>query len=56
MKILFFSSLIQGKGKSKEGFSLFKCFEKLCKTYIGKTLLKNWFLSPTYDINVLKYR
>lgn len=49
-------SLIKGKGKSKEGFSLFNVFESQITTNQGKILLKKWFLNPTFNENLIKYR
>ncbi len=49
-------SLIKGKGKSKEGYSVYMLFEKYAKTNLGKKKLKNWFLTPTYDLNIITKR
>ena len=49
-------SQIKGKGRSKEGFSLFILYDSMICTSNGRKLLKNWFLNPTYDNSILEDR
>ena len=49
-------SLIKGKGKSKEGFSLFILFEKFINTKSGNKKLKQLFFTPTYDTEIIKVK
>ena len=42
-------------GKSKEGLSLFGLLNK-CKTPVGKKLLKQWFLRPIIDMDIITKR
>ncbi|XP_057441153.1 DNA mismatch repair protein MSH5 isoform X2 [Lotus japonicus] len=44
-----------GIGRAKEGFSLFGMMNK-CVTPMGRRLLRNWFLRPILDLEVLNYR
>ncbi|EGR33352.1 hypothetical protein IMG5_055310 [Ichthyophthirius multifiliis] len=46
-------SLIKGKGKAKEGFSLFMIFEKFACTKNGKKKLKQIFFTPTYNKEII---
>lgn len=49
-------SQIKGKGKSKEGFSVLNLYDSMISTTHGKKLLRNWFLNPTYEIDILEER
>ncbi|KRX05309.1 P-loop containing nucleoside triphosphate hydrolase [Pseudocohnilembus persalinus] len=49
-------SLIKGKGKTKEGFSVYMIFERFVHTQMGKKKLRNWFLNPIFDINQINLR
>ena len=49
-------SQIKGKGRSKEGFSIFNLFDSIISTTHGTKLLRNWFLNPTYEIDILEER
>ncbi|KAL9316661.1 hypothetical protein ACSQ67_017662 [Phaseolus vulgaris] len=44
-----------GIGRAKEGFSVFGMMNK-CVTPMGRRLLRNWFLRPILDLEVLNYR
>ncbi|KAG2390834.1 DNA mismatch repair protein [Vigna angularis] len=44
-----------GIGRAKEGFSVFGMMNK-CVTPMGRRLLRNWFLRPVLDLEVLNYR
>ncbi|KAK7276856.1 hypothetical protein RIF29_18002 [Crotalaria pallida] len=44
-----------GIGRAKEGFSVFGMMNK-CVTPMGRRLLRNWFLMPILDLEVLNYR
>ncbi|KAK7320377.1 hypothetical protein VNO77_29795 [Canavalia gladiata] len=44
-----------GIGRAKEGFSVFGMMNK-CVTPMGRRLLRNWFLRPILDLDVLNYR
>ncbi|OIW16357.1 hypothetical protein TanjilG_19073 [Lupinus angustifolius] len=44
-----------GIGRAKEGFSVFGMINK-CVTPMGRRLLRNWFLMPILDLEVLNYR
>ncbi|CAH9118028.1 unnamed protein product [Cuscuta europaea] len=44
-----------GIGKAKEGFSVFGMMNK-CVTPLGRRLLRNWFLRPILDLDVLNAR
>ncbi|XP_027939207.1 DNA mismatch repair protein MSH5 isoform X4 [Vigna unguiculata] len=44
-----------GIGRAKEGFSVFGMINK-CVTPMGRRLLRNWFLRPILDLEVLNYR
>jgi len=49
-------SQIKGKGRSKEGFSVFNLYDSMISTTHGKKLLRNWFLNPTSEIDTLEER
>ncbi|MCI12833.1 DNA mismatch repair protein MSH5-like, partial [Trifolium medium] len=44
-----------GIGRAKEGFSVFGMMNK-CVTPMGRRLLRQWFLRPILDLEVLNYR
>ncbi|KAI4314224.1 hypothetical protein L6164_027157 [Bauhinia variegata] len=44
-----------GIGRAKEGFSVFGMMNK-CVTPMGRLLLRNWFLRPILDLEILNYR
>ncbi|MED6134725.1 MutS protein msh5 [Stylosanthes scabra] len=44
-----------GIGRPKEGFSVFGMMNK-CVTPMGRRLLRNWFMRPILDLEVLNYR
>ncbi|CAN1339829.1 DNA mismatch repair protein MSH5 [Linum perenne] len=44
-----------GIGRAKEGFSVFGMMNK-CLTPVGRRLLRNWFLRPILNLEVLDYR
>ncbi|KAH1211439.1 DNA mismatch repair protein MSH5 [Glycine max] len=44
-----------GIGRAKEGFSVFGMMNK-CVTPMGRRLLRNWFLRPILDLEVLNYQ
>ncbi|XP_074291392.1 DNA mismatch repair protein MSH5-like isoform X2 [Silene latifolia] len=44
-----------GIGRSKEGFSVFGVMNK-CVTPMGRRLLRNWFLRPILDLEILNSR
>ncbi|XP_044473615.1 DNA mismatch repair protein MSH5 isoform X4 [Mangifera indica] len=44
-----------GIGRAKEGFSLFGMMNK-CVTPMGRRLLRNWFLRPILDLEILNGR
>ncbi|XP_057724377.1 DNA mismatch repair protein MSH5 [Arachis stenosperma] len=44
-----------GIGRPKEGFSVFGMMNK-CVTLMGRRLLRNWFMRPILDLEVLNYR
>eukprot|EP00903_Cladosiphon_okamuranus_P011998 g11267.t1 len=45
----FHPNVISGKGRSKEGFSVFGLFDQT-KSALGRRCLKEWMLKPLYDI------
>ena len=49
-------SQIKGKGRSKEGFSMLNLYDSMISTTHGRKLLRNWFLNPTYEIDILEER
>ncbi|KAK8792877.1 hypothetical protein WA158_005041 [Blastocystis sp. Blastoise] len=51
----FHPSVIKGKGKEKEGFSLFSLMDRT-KTPAGMRLLKQWMSSPLCDKTKILYR
>ncbi|MED6216163.1 MutS protein msh5 [Stylosanthes scabra] len=44
-----------GIGRPKEGFSVFGMMNK-CATPMGRRLLRNWFMRPILDLEVLNYQ
>jgi DNA mismatch repair protein MSH5 len=51
----FHPNWIRGKGKSKEGFSIFAMFDRTL-TSPGRRKLYEWMKSPTYALNVIVSR
>ncbi|KAL4475544.1 hypothetical protein ABPG72_009233 [Tetrahymena utriculariae] len=49
-------SMIKGKGQTKEGFSLFMLFSKFLYTKLGMLKLRHLFLTPQFDLSILKLR
>lgn len=49
-------SLIKGKGRSKEGFSVLSLYETPLNSTGAKKILRNIFRNPTYDRTVLESR
>lgn len=39
-----------------KGFSVYSLFEIYCKSPLGKKVLKEWFLTPSFDIVVIQER
>ena len=48
--------MVKGKGRSKDGYSLYMLFETFCSSSQGRKKLKNIFLRPTYDLDILEKR
>ncbi|CAM9928524.1 unnamed protein product [Ascophyllum nodosum] len=51
----FHPNVLSGKGRSKEGFSVFGLFDRT-RTASGRRCLKEWMLKPLYDIGDINAR
>eukprot|EP00752_Nemacystus_decipiens_P013400 g11865.t1 len=51
----FHPNVISGKGRSKEGFSVFGLFDQT-KSASGRRCLKEWMLKPLHDISAISAR
>eukprot|EP00941_MAST-03F_sp_MAST-3F-sp1_P004909 g4909.t1 len=48
-------SVVKGRGRRKEGFSIFSLLDK-CNTAVGSTLLKSWMKKPLRNKKILEQR
>eukprot|EP00904_Undaria_pinnatifida_P009103 jgi/Undpi1/5322/HiC_scaffold_2.g00603.m1 len=51
----FHPNVLSGKGRSKEGFSIFGLFDRT-RSASGRRSLKEWMLKPLHDIDAIRVR
>ncbi|CAN0375403.1 unnamed protein product [Laminaria digitata] len=51
----FHPNVLSGKGRSKEGFSIFGLFDRT-RSASGRRCLKEWMLKPLHDIEAIRIR
>ena len=45
----------KGKGKNKEGYSLFSLFDRT-KSHPGREKLKDWMMKPVRELSIISHR